>query len=899
MFQMFRALKRLKIGPALPLAAALGVGLVAEVSAQGGTQNPGLNAQVAERFEVSKVETFRVERPFTLKKRIRQTVPYEGEAYEMVLQPYSNRAKGFRVLVQGDDGALREVDPGPVTTYRGRIDGRPGSVVAASVLAGRLEGQILLADGTELWFGSVAERVLNAPNDLYAVFDASDRLAVDGVCAGGVGEQVVLPRPDEIAGNRGEGETFNIFTSTLGLDADFEYYSEFGDVDLTRARMEAVVNTVNVQYESEVDIHHEVTDVVVRTSDSTDPYTATDAEDLLDEMVNEWENNVSATPSHAHLFTGKPLDGSTVGLAYIGTVCQEGFEYGLSQANYSSNYANVTDLVAHELGHNWNATHCSCTNPDYTMNPNITGANTFNASVTVPDIVAYRDGQGSDCNGGKLVLVNDHCANAVPISDGLTDFRTIRATTDGFAHDSCGTVGSVIGQDVWYTYTAPIDGELLVTTCEDLGAFADFDTFIAVYDADGAMCPPEESSLIACNDDDPSSNCGTSAGGFKSTLRIDVTEGEELLIRVGGFGFESAGDGELLVRTTPPNDDCEDPTAISSNTTSFSTLGATTDGQSHTSCQFDGQTYNDVWYTYTAPRSGEITVTTCEDLGGSANFDTDLVLYAADNASCPPSDAVLLACNDDDLMNPCGSSDGGFKSTLTAFVAEGEELLIRVGGFDEGNTGSGELHIDIAPVNDDCEDAVAIETPVTAFSTLGASTDGVNHDQCDFDGQTYNDVWYTYTAPCDSALTITTCEDLGGSADYDTDLAVYTTADAACPPGDFALIDCNDDDPNNPCGSSSGGFKSTIVTTVMAGEELLIRVGGFGDGDTGTGELLVECGPICPEDVTGDGSVDLKDLNLVLGNFGQSISEGDATGDGLVDLDDLNAVLGIFGEDCE
>ena len=89
------------------------------------------------------------------------------------------------------------------------------------------------------------------------------------------------------------------------------------------------------------------------------------------------------------------------------------------------------------------------------------------------------------------------------------------------------------------------------------------------------------------------------------------------------------------------------------------------------------------------------------------------------------------------------------------------------------------------------------------------------------------------------------------------------------------------------------------MTTVMAGEELLIRVGGFGDGDTGTGELLVECGPICPEDVTGDGSVDLNDLNLVLGNFGQSISEGDATGDGLVDLDDLNAVLGIFGEDCE
>lgn len=54
----------------------------------------------------------------------------------------------------------------------------------------------------------------------------------------------------------------------------------------------------------------------------------------------------------------------------------------------------------------------------------------------------------------------------------------------------------------------------------------------------------------------------------------------------------------------------------------------------------------------------------------------------------------------------------------------------------------------------------------------------------------------------------------------------------------------------------------------------------------------------CPGDVTGDGAVDLLDLNLVLGNFGQATGEGDADGSGGVDLLDLNLVLGNFGIAC-
>jgi len=54
----------------------------------------------------------------------------------------------------------------------------------------------------------------------------------------------------------------------------------------------------------------------------------------------------------------------------------------------------------------------------------------------------------------------------------------------------------------------------------------------------------------------------------------------------------------------------------------------------------------------------------------------------------------------------------------------------------------------------------------------------------------------------------------------------------------------------------------------------------------------------CNGDVTGDGAVDLADLNLVLASFGQTTTQGDADGSGEVDLADLNLVLGQFGADC-
>ncbi len=134
------------------------------------------------------------------------------------------------------------------------------------------------------------------------------------------------------------------------------------------------------------------------------------------------------------------------------------------------------------------------------------------------------------------------------------------------------------------------------------------------------------------------------------------------------------------------------------------------------------------------------------------------------------------------------------------------------------------------PANDNCADALVIGDGDTIFDTSAATTDGLVHPQCQFDGQTYNDVWYDYTATCTADLAVSTCN----QATYDTDLVIYDGC--ACPPSDETLLGCNDDTPDCVV------FTSELTVPVTTGNCYKIRIGGFASGNSGTGTVKVTCG---------------------------------------------------------
>ncbi len=292
-------------------------------------------------------------------------------------------------------------------------------------------------------------------------------------------------------------------------------------------------------------------------------------------------------------------------------------------------------------------------------------------------------------------------------------------------------------------------------------------------------------------------------------LRDLMTEtGDPVVDAKSGIETPRLNVENAVAALVPLNDDCSSAIDAVDGSQPFSNIGATTDGPAEPgSCEKGGESQigSDVWFRYTAPCAGNVTVSTC-----GADYDSKIAVYAGD---CPTG-AGAIACGDDE----CGSAA---EATFTA--EQFDVFLIRVGGHDAAE-GVGDLTIECVPANDDCANALAVSAGDTVFSSENATTDGPDESGTCGGASVENDVWFAYTASCNGEVTASLC----GSS-YDTMLAVYEGAD--CPTSATAIA-CDDE----ACGNN----RSEVTFAAAAGTVYLLRVGGF-EGATGTGVLSLDC----------------------------------------------------------
>jgi len=314
-----------------------------------------------------------------------------AELWTLALEPYSLRADGFRVLVDDGSGNLVPHPEPPVATRRGSVLEVPGSQVRATLEGDRLRALIITPQGN--WaVQPVSEVGLVAREPWHVVFAAADSLPLPYVC----GNRDVHSQGAAGGGPMPFGTVFHV--AEIAVDADFEFYSLNGSsVASTVNDVEAVLNAVEGVYDnSPILIAYELSTVVVRTS-SADPYgTQSSPSGLLGSFDTVW----TATPENAiqrdvaHLFTGVNLNGSVIGIANLSDICTSN-AYGLSQSRFTTNFNSRVALTAHELGHNWSATHCDSQADCRIMCSGLGGCDglsplTF-APVPQDQIVDYRD----------------------------------------------------------------------------------------------------------------------------------------------------------------------------------------------------------------------------------------------------------------------------------------------------------------------------------------------------------------------------------------------------------------------------------------------------------------------------------------------------------------------------
>jgi hypothetical protein len=276
---------------------------------------------------------------------------------------------------------------------------------------------------------------------------------------------------------------------------------------------------------------------------------------------------------------------------------------------------------------------------------------------------------------------NDSFGTPIALPDGL-DSTTAATNVDATAQTGePDNNGAPAGKSVWFTWTAPDDvfSEAWVDVCS-----SDFVARIAVFTGSsvGGLTPvPSESGSYYCHFffvTDPG-----------QTYRIAV-DGRS----AGSIPDEGTIDLRLFGDFWPFNDDVDNaqpiPSTLPASVDGF-TVGATDEPDEPSHGGVD-PLYS-VWYEWTAPSSGPITIDTCD-----SDFDSLLSVYSAGSGG-------LESLGESDDSEAC-SRLNEFGSSVPLNTQAGTSYLIAVDGWDQGS-----FELAIKPVVQQASPAPV--TPVT------------------------------------------------------------------------------------------------------------------------------------------------------------------------------------------
>lgn len=280
--------------------------------------------------------------------------------FDLQLAPHDIRAANYRAEEVTAGGVVRNVEMGPVRTYRGSVGEMEDAEARFTIDDEKIEG-VIVTPGELYFIEPMRNFSRSAQKTDYVAYSGADVIpGANGVC--GTLDSKLKSEFEKLAPDayRSLQATSNR-QAELATEADNEYVSFFGSSAAANAEILSIMNQVDGVYRQELGITISV-NYQHSWSTGSDPYSATTADQMLYEFTDYWNANMASQARDlAHMWTNRPMEGNVAGIAWLGTVCADvNHSYGVSH-RYSDAFK--SSIAAHEIGHNFNATHPDDNNP--------------------------------------------------------------------------------------------------------------------------------------------------------------------------------------------------------------------------------------------------------------------------------------------------------------------------------------------------------------------------------------------------------------------------------------------------------------------------------------------------------------------------------------------------------